>query len=162
MLDTAELLAGSYFDGKPAAAIRVDYFVRWGDADGDGERRARVWVNEVETGFNPVSLVGWFGARLALLALRFWVMGGGGGGLGGGGGGKAVQAADGLEANDRLQVSGRAQEGSASGGEVAGSGGEEEEHRWLGRRRRGDAAAVAVAVVLTMTVVAACARRRVI
>ena len=160
MLDTAELLAGSYFDGKPAAAIRVDYFVRWGDADGDGERRARVWVNEVETGFNPVSLVGWFGARLALLALRFWVMGGGGGGLGGGGGGKAVQAADGLEANDRLQVSGRAQEGS--GGEVAGSGGEEEEHRWLGRRRRGDAAAVAVAVVLTTTVVAACARRRVI
>jgi len=80
LLDTSELLASQYFDGRAAAAIRVDWFVRWGSS-GDqgaqlGERSARVWVNEVENGFNPCSLVGWYGERLTMLALRFWAAGG--------------------------------------------------------------------------------------
>ena len=74
LLDTAERLASRYFDGRPGAAIRVDYFVRWG-AD-DGSRGARVWVNEVEHGFNPASIIGWYGARLTTLALQFWLIGG--------------------------------------------------------------------------------------
>ena len=75
LLDTAELLAKQYFGGQEAAALRVDFFVRWGNAAaGTG---ARVWVNEVENGFNPSALVGWYGSRLTLLALRFWLKGGG-------------------------------------------------------------------------------------
>ena len=72
LLDTAELLAASYFDGQEAAALRVDFFVRWATA-GAG---ARVWLNEVELGFNASALVGWYGERLTLLALRFWLLGG--------------------------------------------------------------------------------------
>ena len=72
LLDTAELLAANYFDDKGAAALRVDFFVRWATADAG----ARVWLNEVENGFNSAALVGWYGERLTLLALRFWLLGG--------------------------------------------------------------------------------------
>ena len=74
LLDTTELLASTYFDGTPSSALRVDFFVRWAGSGGD----ARVWVNEVEHGFNPLSLIGWYGARLVLSALTFWSNGNGG------------------------------------------------------------------------------------
>ena len=75
LLEMTELLASRYFDDgtRGSSALRVDFFVKWGDElTGKG---ARIWVNEVENGFNPASLVGWYGERLTLLALEVWRMG---------------------------------------------------------------------------------------
>ena len=66
-----------------AAAFRADFFVRWAKGDGDGDggvkgagEGARLWLNEVEHGFNPGCTLGWFGPKLTALALRAWVLGG--------------------------------------------------------------------------------------
>ena len=57
-----------------AAAVRVDFFVRWGDSD--GSRPASVRLNEVEHGFAASAMLGWFGAPLTDYALRAWALGG--------------------------------------------------------------------------------------
>jgi hypothetical protein len=80
MLDVSGRLAAEYVDGKPSSALRVDWFVRWGteevagtaNSDSQGGR-AQVYLNEVENGFNPACLVGWYGGKLTLLALRYWM-----------------------------------------------------------------------------------------
>ena len=89
--------------GAPAgecAAFRADFFVRWaspgaeggggagggggggagggsgGNGRGEGGEGARLWLNEVEHGFNPGCCLGWFGPRLTATALRAWTLGG--------------------------------------------------------------------------------------
>mmetsp|Transcript_15235 Transcript_15235/g.33112 ORF Transcript_15235/g.33112 Transcript_15235/m.33112 type:complete len:431 (-) Transcript_15235:483-1775(-) len=62
---------GSSGDGE-SSAFRADFFVNWGDSAGEG---ARVWLNEVEHGFNGGCTLGWFGQRCMQVALRMWVLG---------------------------------------------------------------------------------------
>lgn len=60
------------------AAFRADFFVRWAKGGGgeDAGEGARLWLNEVEHGFNPGCTLGWYGPKLTALALRAWVLGG--------------------------------------------------------------------------------------
>lgn len=57
-----------------SAALRVDFFVRWGNADGTVP--ASLMLNEVEHGFSPTAMVGWFGEPLTDYAMRAWALGG--------------------------------------------------------------------------------------
>lgn len=57
-----------------AAAVRVDFFVRWGSDD--GALPATLKLNEVEHGFSPAAMVGWFGTPLTDYAMRAWALGG--------------------------------------------------------------------------------------
>lgn len=60
---------------RPLAAVRVDFLVRWeraGEADGG----ARLWLSEVEHGFNAGFLVHWYGQSTTTLLLRAWLRGG--------------------------------------------------------------------------------------
>lgn len=57
-----------------AAAVRVDFFVRWGSED--GSVAASLFLNEVEHGFSSAALLGWFGEPLTDYAMRAWALGG--------------------------------------------------------------------------------------
>lgn len=59
-------------EGIGAAAVRCDFFVRWG-VDG---APCTLLLNEVEHSFSAGSMVGWFGAPNVDLALRLWALGG--------------------------------------------------------------------------------------
>lgn len=59
------------------AAFRVDCFVRWGAAGGDGDTGGAVLLlNEVESGFWAERMLGWFGQPLTDYAMRAWALGG--------------------------------------------------------------------------------------